>query len=185
LIVEDDPYALVRFEGEQLPALFDYSGKTSIYMSSFSKTISPGLRVGWLILPENLAGDLTELAASIYITPSLLSQAIVYEFITRGSFEPNLRRMNELLRIRRDAMIAALEKHIPEATWTRPQGGYFLWVELPGMPDSRAVLARAQGVTAVDGTEFSVASYFVRLAYSYASPDEIDAGVERLAAALD
>jgi DNA-binding transcriptional MocR family regulator len=184
LIVEDDPYALVRYEGEQLPAIFDYSGKSSVYMSSFSKIISPGLRVGWMILPEALAGELTEMAASTYITPSLLTQAIVHEFISRGSFEPNLKRSNELLKARRDAMVVALEKHLPEAKWTRPAGGYFVWVELPGMPDSRAVLERAQGVTAVDGTEFSAPSYMVRLAFSYAQPDEIDTAVERLAAAL-
>jgi DNA-binding transcriptional MocR family regulator len=154
-------------------------------MSSFSKTISPGLRVGWMVLPEGLASEITEMAASAYITPSLLSQAIVHEFITRGSFEPNLRRSNELLKARRDAMVAALEKYLPEAKWTRPEGGYFVWVELPGMPDSRAVLERAEGVTAVDGTEFSAPSYMVRLAYSHAAPDEIDTAVQRLAAALD
>ncbi len=184
LIVEDDPYALIRFEGEQLPAIFDFSDKQSIYMSSFSKIIAPGLRVGWMILPEELAGELTDMAADTYITPSLLSQAIVFEFISRGSFEPNLRRSNELLQARRDAMFAALEKHMPEAKWTRPAGGYFVWVELPGMPDSRAVLERAQGVTAVDGTEFSAPAYMIRLAYSFADVDQMDAGVERLAAAL-
>jgi DNA-binding transcriptional MocR family regulator len=86
--------------------------------------------------------------------------------------------------MRRDAMLAALEKHIPDAKWTRPEGGYFVWVELPGMPDSRVVLERAQGVTAVSGAEFGAPAYMVRLAYSFAAPDEIDAGVERLAAAL-
>jgi DNA-binding transcriptional MocR family regulator len=137
-----------------------------------------------VILPENLAEEIGELAADTYITPSLLSQAVVLEFITRGSFEPHLRRSNELLRMRRDAMLAALEKHIPDAKWTRPEGGYFVWVELPGMPDSRVVLERAQGVTAVSGAEFGAPAYMVRLAYSFAAPDEIDAGVERLAAAL-
>ena len=112
MIVEDDPYALIRFEGEPLPAVFDYAGKHTIYMSSFSKTIAPGLRVGFMILPESMAEDLAEEAASTYITPSLLSQAIVHEFIARGSFEPNLRRMNELLKARRDAMLAALDKHM-------------------------------------------------------------------------
>jgi DNA-binding transcriptional MocR family regulator len=184
LIVEDDPYALIRFEGEQLPAIFDFAGRSSVYMSSFSKIVAPGLRVGWMILPEELAGELTEMAGNTYITPSLLSQAIVHEFISRGSFEPNLKRSNELLRVRRDAMLAALEKHMPDAKWTRPEGGYFVWVELPGMPDSRAVLERAEGVTAVPGSEFSAPAYMVRLAYSFAAPDEIDAGVERLAAAL-
>ncbi len=184
MIVEDDPYALIRFEGEALPAIFDYADRNSIYMSSFSEIIAPGLRVGWMILPEELAGELTEAAAATYITPSLVSQAIVHEFIARGSFEPNLRRMNDLLVVRRDAMLAALEKHFSGAKWTRPEGGYFVWLELPMGTNMREVLARAEGVTAMDGTAFSASASCVRLAYSFASPDEIEVGVERLAAAM-
>ena len=184
LIVEDDPYSLIRFEGEALPAIFDYADKNSIYMGSFSKAIAPGLRVGWLIVPEELAGELTEVAASNYITPSLISQAIVHEFIARGSFEPNLRRMNELLKARRDAMLAALEKHFSGATWTRPEGGYFIWLQVPLGQNMGEVLERAEGVTAMLGSEFSAASNCLRLAYSFASPDEIEIGIERLAAAM-
>jgi 2-aminoadipate transaminase len=183
-IVEDDPYALIRFEGEPLPALFDYTGKSSIYMSSFSKTVAPGLRVGWMIVPEQLASELTEDAASTYITPSLLSQGIVHEFIARGAFETNLRRMNELLKLRRDAMIAALEKHFSGARWTVPEGGYFVWLETPMGTNFNEVLARAEGVTAVAGSEFSASASCVRLAFSFASPDEIETGVARLAAAV-
>jgi DNA-binding transcriptional MocR family regulator len=183
-IVEDDPYALVRFEGESLPAIFHYSGKTSVYMSSFSKTISPGLRVGFTILPEQLADRLGANATDTYITPVLLSQAVVCEFIRRGSFEPNLRRVIDQLRLRRDAMLAALEKHFSGATWSRPEGGYFIWLQLPGMADSREILARAEGVTAVSGAEFTAPANCIRLAYSFAAPDEIDAGIERLAAAV-
>jgi DNA-binding transcriptional MocR family regulator len=184
MIVEDDPYALIRFEGEPLPAIFDYAGKNSIYMSSFSKTIAPGLRVGFMILPQDVTDVLTEDAAATYITPSLLSQAIVHEFITRGSFEPNLRRTNELIRARRDAMLAALDKHFSGATWTRPEGGYFVWLQAPWDTNFAEVLERAKGVTAVLGSEFSAGNSSIRLAYSYASPDEIEEGVARLAAAM-
>ena len=183
-LVEDDPYTLLRFEGVTQPALFDFAQKQSIYCSSFSETIAPGLRVGWLILPDELAGELTEAANSTYITPSLLSQAVVCEFIRRGSFEPQLRKLNETLVVRRDAMLAALEKHFAGAKWTRPEGGHFVWVEVPMGTDMRPVLERAEGVTAVDGTEFSAPSNLVRLSYSCVSPDEIETGIERLAAAL-
>jgi 2-aminoadipate transaminase len=183
-LVEDDPYSLIRFEGEPESALFDYTGKTSVYMSSFSKTIAPGLRVGWMILPETLAGEMETAAASAYISPSLVSQAIVHEFISRGSFEPNLRRMNELLKARRDAMLAALEKHFSGATWTRPEGGYFVWLQIPDTISFTEVLARAKGVTAVAGQAFSAPNNCVRLAYSFASPEEIELGIERLAAAM-
>jgi 2-aminoadipate transaminase len=183
-LVEDDPYTLLRFEGEAQPALFDFSGKQSIYCSSFSETIAPGLRVGWLIVPDELAGELTEAANSTYITPSLLSQAVVCEFLRRGSFEPHLRQVNDVLRARRDTMLVALEKHFAGAKWTRPEGGHFVWLEVPMGTDMRAVLQRAEGVTAVDGTEFSAPSNMVRLSYSCVSPEEIETGIERLAAAL-
>ncbi len=184
LLFEDDSYALTRFEGEREPALFDLSRQRSLYSSSFSPTIAPGLRVGWLVLPEAIADELGEVASGTYITPSLLSQATVYEFIRRGSFEPHLARLRGALKLRRDAMLAALEQHMPDGKWSRPEGGFFVWLELPGSPDGRAVLERAQGVSAVPGTAFAAMSSFLRLSYSFAPPDEIDAGIQRLAAAL-
>jgi DNA-binding transcriptional MocR family regulator len=184
LIAEDDSYALTRFEGETQHALFDLSGKTTAYISSFSTTIAPGLRVGWLILPESLAEDVAAAAADAYITPSQLSQATVFEFITRGSFERHLGELRAGLRLRRDAMLAAIARHLPGARHSRPEGGYFVWLELPGEPDGRAVLARAEGVAAVAGTSFSAVSSYLRLSYAASDPDEIDAGIERLAAAL-
>jgi DNA-binding transcriptional MocR family regulator len=185
LIVEDDPYGLIRFEGTAPPAIFDLARDLTIYTSSFSKTISPGLRVGWYIVPESLAAPLIERANSTYITPALLSEAVVYEFIRRGSFEPNLKRINELLKARRDAMLAALDKHMSGATWSHPEGGYFIWLELPDGVSGKQVLERAEGVTAVLGTDFGGAYNTLRLAYSFVSPDEIDEGIARLAAAVE
>jgi 2-aminoadipate transaminase len=182
-ILEDDPYGLIRFEGEMPPALFDIAPETTIYTSSFSKTIAPGLRVGWYILPQELAKGLIDSATATYITPVLLGQAVVYEFISRGRFEPNLTRVNELLKLRRDAMLAALEKHFAGATWSRPQGGYFIWLELPTGVSAKQVLDRAEGVTAVLGTDFGGAYNTIRLAYSYVDPAEIELGIERLATA--
>jgi 2-aminoadipate transaminase len=184
LLVEDDSYGLTRFEGKAVPALFDLSGGRSAYSSSFSITVAPGLRVGFFVLPEELAEHLAALAADTYITPVLLAQATVYEFISRGSFEPHLVTLRAGLKLRRDAMLAALEKHLPDATWSRPEGGLFVWVQLPGYPDGREVLKRAQGVTAVAGTQFGAMSSSLRLSYGFAETDEIEVGVERLAAAL-
>ncbi len=183
-VVEDDPYGLIRFEGEPQPALFDLSGKTFIYSSSFSKTISPGLRVGWYILPEGLAGEITEDAAATYITPVLLNQAVAFEFIRRGNFEPNLVRVNGLLRARRDAMLAALEKHLSGCTWTRPEGGYFIWLEFPQGTIAKNVLEKAEGVTFVPGVDCGGMPNTARLAFSFVSPEEIEVGIERIAAAL-
>jgi 2-aminoadipate transaminase len=184
IVLEDDPYGLVRFEGEPPSKLYDLDRSSVIYTSSFSKTVAPGLRVGWFVLPETLAPDLVRRANDTYITPVLLGQAVVHEFITRGSFEPNLRRINGLLKVRRDAMLAALDKHFSGARWSKPEGGYFVWLELPDGTEAADVLARAEGVTAVLGSDFNGAPNTMRLAYSFVSPDEIDEGVRRLAAAV-
>jgi DNA-binding transcriptional MocR family regulator len=120
----------------------------------------------------------------MYITPSLLAQATVFEFINRGSFEPQLVRLRDELKARRDAMLAALEQHFPDATWSRPEGGFFVWLRLPGFPDGREVLKRAEGVTARDGTQFGALSSEFRLSFAAATPEEIETGVGRLAAAV-
>jgi 2-aminoadipate transaminase len=192
LLVEDDPYALVRFEGEPLPSLFELAGGEGvIYTSSFSKVVSPGLRVGYVVSPPALAGALQELATRTYLAPVFLPQAIVYEYLERGLFEPNLERIRGLLLVRRDAMLAALaEATPPGARWSRPEGGYFVWLELPDGVDLAAVLASSEqaGVTFVKGTDFyppgGGGETSVRLAYSFVSPDEIEQAVHRLGAVL-
>jgi 2-aminoadipate transaminase len=185
LVLEDDPYGLVRYEGEPLPSLFELSGGKVAYSSSFSKTIAPGIRVGWFVLPEELATQVAATATATYITPVLLGQATVHEFIDRGYFGPNLERVVGLLRLRRDSMLHALDRHLPDARSSHPEGGYFLWLELAGV-DAGELLARAEenGVTFVPGTDFGGEPSTLRLAFSFVSPDEIDEGVSRLAAAL-
>ena len=185
LVLEDDPYGLVRFDGEAPPTLFELEGGTRVaYSSSFSKTIAPGLRVGYFVLPNALERELEALATSTYITPVLLGQATVFEFLRRGNFEPNLERVSRLLGARRDAMLEALERELPDSRWSRPQGGYFVWLELPEGADAGALLERATaaGVTFVPGTDFGGAPNTARLAFSFVSPDEIREGVRRLAA---
>ena len=185
LVLEDDPYGLVRFDGDPLPSLLELSGGETAYSSSFSKTIAPGLRVGWFVLPEALARDIEATATATYITPVLLGQATVHEFVSRGLFEPNLERVRGLLGMRRDAMLEALDRELPDLRITRPDGGYFLWAELAGV-DAAELLGRAEdaGVTFVKGTDFGGAPDTMRLAYSFVSPAEIAEGVARLAAAL-
>jgi 2-aminoadipate transaminase len=178
LVLEDDPYGLVRYEGTAPPTLFELDGgEHVVYSSSFSKTIAPGLRVGYFVLPQALDAELEALAVSTYITPVLLGQATVYEFLRRGNFEPNLERVRELLRARRDAMLDALEQELPSASWSRPEGGYFIWLELPNAVEDVA------GVTFVKGTDFGGAANTARLAFSYVSPEEIREAIGRLSAA--
>ena len=186
LVFEDDPYGLVRFEGKPVPTVFELAGgENVVYSSSFSKTVAPGLRVGYLVLPEFLAAQVETAAASAYITPALLSQATVYAFLRRGKLAPSLERVCALLRERRDAMIAALERHLPEATWTTPEGGYFLWLELP--PGVQSAELAAEGVTFVPGADFfsgAGGENAMRLAFSYEPPAVIEEGVRRLASAV-
>ena len=178
-ILEDDPYGRIRFEGD-----------------GAAVAVRARARVGdlhLLVLQDRLAGParrlvhppgglsraaLTERANSTYITPVQISEAVVYEFIRRGSFEPNLERVNGLLRAppRRDARRARQAPHRARR-WSRPNGGYFVWLELPEGTNAKDVLDRAEGVTAVLGTDFGGGENTLRLAYSYVSPDEIDEGV--------
>ena len=115
----------------------------------------------------------------------LLGQATVHEFVSRGVFEPNLERVVGLLRARRDAMLAALDRELPDVRTTRPEGGYFLWLEIDGA-DAAELLPRAEaaGVTFVKGTDFGGEPDTLRLAFSFVSPEEIAEGVSRLASVL-
>ena len=189
LVLEDDPYGLVRYEGTPPPTLFELDGGAHvIYSSSFSKTVAPGLRVGYFVLPPRLVRAVEAVAVQTSITPALLGQATVAEFVRRGSFEPNLARVCELLRARRDAMLAALEREFGDrARWSRPNGGYFVWLDLPRGVHAGELLPRAEaaGVTFVEGSAFFPdgrgGENAARLAYSFVGVDEIDDGITKLA----
>jgi 2-aminoadipate transaminase len=189
LLVEDDPYGLVRFEGKPLPTLFELDGGANVvYGSSFSKTVAPGLRVGYLVLPPGLAAEVEAEATATYITPALLSQATIYEYLRRGVFDRNLAHTCQALRARRDAMLGALARELPAGRWTAPEGGYFLWLELPGEMRAAEIEARAAAarVSFVPGSDFFPGrggESAVRLAYSFADPVEIAEGIARLASA--
>jgi len=186
LVLEDDPYGLVRYEGEALPTIFELAGgEDVVYASSFSKTIAPGVRVGYFVLPPDLAAQIEALAVSTYISPPFMTQATVHEFLRRGNFEPNLERVRGLLRARRDAMLESLEQHMPDgAVWSRPEGGYFVWLDLPGDAGDLQARAEQAGLTFVPGTDFFAdggGGRSLRLAFSFVSPAEVADGVERLA----
>jgi 2-aminoadipate transaminase len=190
LVLEDDPYGAVRFEGDAPPTLFELDeGGRVAYSSSFSKTVAPGIRVGYFVLPERLAHAVEAAAAATYITPTLLSQATVHEFLRRGHLERNLELVRSLLRARRDALVSALEERLggSGARWNHPEGGYFLWLDLPEGGNARALLHAAEqvGVSFVAGPDFypwaGGGRSSLRLAYSYASPAQLGEAVRRLA----
>ena len=191
-VLEDDPYGLVRYDGEPEPSIHELEGGSRVaFTSSFSKTVAPGLRIGYFVVPEDMVAAYDERAVSTYISPSLLPQATVFELIDRGAFEPNLARVRGLLKTRKDAMLASLERELPAGvSWSRPEGGYFLWVDFGEGVDSAALLIRATeaGVTFVRGTDFFPAgaggSSAARLAFSYETPERIAEGVALLASLL-
>jgi 2-aminoadipate transaminase len=191
-ILEDDPYGRVRYDGEPLPAIHELEGGERVtFTSSFSKTVAPGLRIGYFVVPQSMVSAYDDRAVSTYISPSLLPQATVYELMHRGAFEPNLERVRGLLKARKDAMLAALAAEMPEGTrWSSPEGGYFLWVDFAGDVDAAHLLTRATeaGVTFVRGTDFfpngSGGWSSARLAFSYETPERIAEGVALLASLL-
>ena len=188
VLFEDDPYVELRFEGEPLPTMLSLDrADRVVYASSFSKTVCPGVRVGYLAGPEDLIDAVTTLATNTYISPSMVAQAIVADFCRSGAIDDSIAAVKGALRGRRDALCAALERELPDAGFTPPQGGYFLWVELPegADVDALAEAARERGVALVKGTDFLLAGgeNAFRLAYSGVTPEEIEEGVARLAEA--
>lgn len=189
LVFEDDPYVELRFEGERLPALreLDGGGELVVYASSFSKTVCPGVRVGYLVGPEATIAAARELATETYISPSMVAQAIVAEFCGSGALERSIETVRGALRERRAALCEALGRELPEARFVVPGGGYFLWVDLPEGDDVAALAAAAaeRGVTFVQGADFLLegGESSLRLAYSAVTPDEIAEGISRLAEA--
>jgi len=191
LIVEDDPYRFITFaESEATPIKsLDKAGRV-IYMSSFSKILAPGLRLGWLAAPEPIVTKLELVKQSIDLHTPSLTQYIAAEALTRGVVDQHLPRIRRLYREKRDAMLAALEEYMPQGVkWTKPIGGFFVWTWFPANINSRQLLARAieKGVAFVPGDAFypnGGGENTARLNFSYPSPEEIREGVRRLAEAL-
>jgi DNA-binding transcriptional MocR family regulator len=186
-VLEDDPYGLLRFGGENLPRLFELAEGDGVhFMSSFSKTVAPGIRVGYAILPEELMGAMQTFVFENYVSPVMFVEATLHEFVARGRFDPNVEAIQEALHARRDAMIGALARELPEGTtWNEPDGGYFLWVELPGGLSAESLLAQADevGVAFIKGPDFFFhggGESAMRLAFSYERPEAIEEGIARL-----
>lgn len=188
-VFEDDPYAEIRFHGDPLPSLHALSGgRRVVHASSFTKTVCPGVRVGYLVGPAEIIAAIADRAARTYISPGLVAQAIVYQFCTSGDLDRSVQRVRASLARRLELLAGALRQHLPEARFTEPAGGYFLWVDLPEDVPARplAAAAAARGVAVVPGGDFLLdgGEHAIRLAYSAVTEDQIDEGVRRLAAAV-
>jgi DNA-binding transcriptional MocR family regulator len=186
-VFEDDPYVALRFEGAPLPTMLSMDGDNVVYASSFSKTVCPGIRVGYLVGPSELIARVVKIATQTYISPNMVAQAIVHQFCVSGALEHSIEHVREALHERADTLCQALNHELPEARFVKPLGGYFLWVDLPRGTDVAALFEAAaeHGVTFVKGSDFVLegAESSLRLAYSGVTPAEIEEGVKRLAEA--
>jgi DNA-binding transcriptional MocR family regulator len=185
-IFEDDPYVELRFEGESLPTMLSMDqAETVVYASSFSKTVCPGIRVGYLVGPADVVASIRKMGTNTYISPNMVAQSIVAEFCHSGAIERSIETVKAALRERRNATADALQRHLPEARFVTPEGGYFLWVDLPEGSDvaQLELAARERGVIFVKGADFLIkgGESSLRIAYSAVPPDQIEEGIARVA----
>jgi len=202
-IIEDDPYGQLRYEGEHLPSLVvldrenlrrddGYSIGNVIYLSTFSKTLAPGLRLGWIVAPPEVISKLAQLKQGADLHTSTFTQFVAYEVARDGFLDKHVKLIRKIYGERRNVMLQALEEFFPpEVTWTQPKGGLFLWVTLPAGIDIQALFKSAieQNVAFVPGDSFYAndpqeGSRHMRLNFSNAAPEQIREGIRRLAAAV-
>ncbi|AXB46252.1 PLP-dependent aminotransferase family protein [Amycolatopsis albispora] len=191
LVVEDNPYGLLGFDGQTYPALRSMDPDNVVYLGSFSKTFASGLRVGWVLAPHAVREKLVLAAESATLCPPTLNQLVVSRYLATHDWKGQIKTFGENYRERRDAILSALEQHMPPGcSWTHPDGGFYVWVTVPEGVDTKAMLPRAvtARVAYASGTGFyadGFGSRQMRLSYCYPTPERIREGVRRLAAVLE
>ena len=191
LVLEDDPYALLGFDGVVPRAIRADDSEQVIYLGSFSKTLASGLRVGWAVAPHGVREKLVLAAEAAVLCPSNFTQGVVSEFLATQPWRDQVEVFRNVYRERRDALLESLDALMPPGTeWTRPAGGFYSWLTLPEGLDATAMLPRAVSalVAYVPGTGFYAngqGQRHLRLSYCYPQPDRIREGVRRLAAVME
>ena len=191
LIIEDNPYGLLGFDGQTLPALKSLAPDRVVYLGSFSKTFASGVRVGWAYAPPAIRDKLVLLSESQVLCPPMLSQLAVSEYLSTQPWREQIKTFRELYRERRDAMLDALDALMPPGcTWTKPEGGFYVWLTLPEGLDAKVMQPRgiAERVAYVPGIGFyadGAGQREMRLSYCYPTPERIREGVRRLAGVVE
>jgi 2-aminoadipate transaminase len=189
MILEDNPYGQIRFDGDPLPSLYELDEGRGwvIYVSTFSKILAPGMRVGWVAAPPQVLRKMNHGKQSEDLCSGTLSQRFVLEYLRRYDWRDHVARVNQIYRERRDAMLTALEEEFPSsATWTRPRGGLFVWATLPSFIDTQDLLAKSldgQKVAFVPGAAAFLngeGGNSMRLNYSAVPPPVISEGIARI-----
>ena len=190
LILEDNPYGLLTLDSDPLPTLRSMDADHVVYLGTFSKTFSPGVRVGWALAPNAVKEKLVLLQEASTLCPTVLSQFIVATYLEQFDWRAQIKVFREMYRARRDAMLEGLTEHMPEGTtWTRPHGGFFVWVTTPEGVDTQAMLPRAvtARVAYTPGTAFyadGLGSRNMRVSYCFPTPERIIEGTRRLGEVL-
>ncbi|MGW8435032.1 aminotransferase-like domain-containing protein [Nocardiopsis sp. NPDC055551] len=191
LIIEDNPYGLLRYDGEPQPTLYSQGDGNVIYLGSLSKTLSPGLRIGWALAPSAVRAKLVLAAESAMLSHSTFNQLVVRRYLKTFPWREQIKAFNSMYGERRDALLGALNTMMPDGcTWTRPEGGFFVWATLPEGIDAKAMLPRAVNhrVAYVPGTGFFADGRgrdSMRLSFCYPTPEQIREGVRRLVGAIE
>jgi len=189
-VVEDNPYGLLGFDGPSPDAMRAQDSENVIYLGSFSKTIAPGFRVGWALVPQALKEKLVIAAESSILCPSNFAQLAISGYLADQPWREQIAEFCKLYKVRRDAMLESLKKYFPEGvTWTHPEGGFYFWVTLPEGIDTKALMPKAIAakVAFVPGTAFyadGFGSRSMRLSYCYPTPERIREGVKALGAVV-
>jgi len=186
LLVEDAPYRLLRYRGDEEPTLFSLAPERTLHVSSFTKLIAPGVRTGFMVGAPALIAKLAKVAEDTYISPGYVAQGITYEWCRRGLLAPQVERLKKLYAPRLDACLAALEANMPDAPMTRPDGGFFISLTLPDgvLTSTVRTEAAARGLNISEGRGFfpdGGGERFLRLPFCALSPAEINDGIQRLA----
>ncbi|MBU6263798.1 MAG: PLP-dependent aminotransferase family protein [Actinomycetales bacterium] len=189
-IVEDNPYGLLGFDKPSPNAMRAQDSENVIYLGSFSKTIASGLRVGWALVPQSIKDKIVIASESSILCPSNFTQLTISSYLKDQPWRDQIASFVDLYRVRRDAMLESLEAHFPkEATWTRPGGGFYVWITLPPEIDTKAMVPKAivAKVAYVPGSAFyadGFGSWQMRLSYCHPTPERIREGVKALGAVV-
>ena len=189
LILEDNPYGLLSFEEDVPPAIRSLNEDGVIYLGSFSKTLAPGFRVGWALAPHAIREKLVLAAEAAILCPSSFSQMVISEYLSQADWKGQIETFRGVYKERRDAMLEALEEHLPDLSWNVPNGGFYIWCSLPENLDSKAMLPRAvtELVAYTPGTAFFAdggGRQNIRLSFCYPTPENIKIGIRRLATVI-
>lgn len=190
LILEDNPYGLLGFEGQTMIPLVELAPDLVVYLGSFSKIFAPGFRIGWAYAPPAVRDKLIVASESAILSPSMVGQMSIHAYLRDYDWRGQIDSYRQMYRGRRDAMLDALATYLPECTWTVPEGGFYTWLTLPSGMDSKAMLSRAVAelVAYTPGTAFYADNQGhenLRLSFCYPPTDEIREGVRRLAKVVE